>query len=179
MIRPMVVQDISRVSEIEKAVFTSAWSADDFTYELTENPFGHYFVDEIDGVVEGYIGLWILFDQAQITTLGTTLNHRRQGIAKRLMEYGLRHAFQSGAERISLEVRVGNNAAITVKVARMVGPPSGAERISLEVRVGNIAAITLYESFGFQRKGIRKDYYQDNHEDAHLMVLERNQAWEN
>lgn len=150
MIRPMVVQDISRVSEIEKAVFTSAWSADDFTYELTENPFGHYFVDEIDGVVEGYIGLWILFDQAQITTLGTTLNHRRQGIAKRLMEYGLRHAFQSGAERISLEVRVGNNAAIT-----------------------------LYESYGFQRKGIRKDYYQDNHEDAHLMVLERNQAWEN
>lgn len=146
----MVVQDISRVSEIEKTVFTSAWSADDFTYELTENPFGHYFVDEIDGVVEGYIGLWILFDQAQITTLGTTLNHRRQGIAKRLMEYGLRHAFQSGAERISLEVRVGN-----------------------------IAAITLYESFGFQRKGIRKDYYQDNHEDAHLMVLERNQAWKN
>lgn len=150
MIRPMVVQDISRVSEIELTVFTSAWSADDFTYELTENPFGHYFVDEIDGVVEGYIGLWILFDQAQITTLGTTLNHRRQGIAKRLMEYGLRHAFQSGAERISLEVRVGN-----------------------------IAAITLYESFGFQRKGIRKDYYQDNHEDAHLMVLERNQAWKN
>jgi [ribosomal protein S18]-alanine N-acetyltransferase len=150
MIRPMVVQDISRVSEIEKTVFTSAWSADDFTYELTENPFGHYFVDEIDGVVEGYIGLWILFDQAQITTLGTTLNHRRQGIAKGLMEYGLRHAFQSGAERISLEVRVGN-----------------------------IAAITLYESFGFQRKGIRKDYYQDNHEDAHLMVLERNQAWKN
>lgn len=146
----MVVQDISRVSEIEKTVFTSAWSAEDFTYELTENPFGHYFVDEIDGVVEGYIGLWILFDQAQITTLGTTLNHRRQGIAKRLMEYGLRHAFQSGAERISLEVRVGN-----------------------------IAAITLYESFGFQRKGIRKDYYQDNHEDAHLMVLERNQAWKN
>ncbi|MHC1734374.1 MAG: ribosomal protein S18-alanine N-acetyltransferase [Erysipelotrichaceae bacterium] len=146
----MDVQDISRVSEIEKTVFTSAWSADDFTYELTENPFGHYFVDEIGGVVEGYIGLWILFDQAQITTLGTTLNHRRQGIAKRLMEYGLRHAFQSGAERISLEVRVGN-----------------------------IAAITLYESFGFQRKGIRKDYYQDNHEDAHLMVLERNQAWKN
>jgi len=150
MIRPMDVLDISRVSEIEKTVFTSAWSADDFTYELTENPFGHYFVDEIDGVVEGYIGLWILFDQAQITTLGTTLNHRRQGIAKRLMEYGLRHAFQSGAERISLEVRVGN-----------------------------IAAITLYESFGFQRKGIRKDYYQDNHEDAHLMVLERDQAWKN
>ncbi len=150
MIRPMVVQDISRVSEIEKAVFTSAWSADDFMYELTENPFGHYFVDEIDGIIEGYIGLWILFDQAQITTLGTTLNQRRKGIAKRLMEFGLRHAFQSGAERISLEVRVGN-----------------------------IAAITLYESFGFQRKGIRKDYYQDNHEDAHLMVLERNQAWQN
>lgn len=150
MIRPMVVQDISRVSEIEKAVFTSAWSAEDFTYELTENPFSHYFVEEIDGVIEGYLGLWILFDQAQITTLGTTLTHRRQGIAKRLMAFGLRHAFQDGAERISLEVRVGN-----------------------------IAAITLYESFGFQRQGIRKDYYQDNHEDAHLMVLERNQAWKN
>jgi len=47
---------------------------------------------------------------------------------------------------------------------------NSVEEISLEVRVSNEKAINLYHSFGFEVKGIRKDYYQDNHEDAYLMV---------
>lgn len=44
------------------------------------------------------------------------------------------------------------------------------EESTLEVRVSNEVAISLYEKYGFIKKGLRKDYYQDNHEDAYLMV---------
>lgn len=44
--------------------------------------------------------------------------------------------------------------------------------MSLEVRVSNESAIKLYEKFGFKNVGIRKNYYQDNFEDAYLMVRE-------
>ena len=46
----------------------------------------------------------------------------------------------------------------------------GCETMSLEVRISNQKAISLYESLGFETKAIRKGYYQDNHEDAYLMV---------
>ena len=44
--------------------------------------------------------------------------------------------------------------------------------ITLEVRVGNKAAISLYEKYGFKSLGVRKGYYQDNNEDALIMWTE-------
>ncbi len=145
MIRTMVSDDIVWVCAIEAEIFASPWSNADFAYEINENPFGHYCVWEQDHAIIGYIGVWILYEQAQITTLGVAKAFRRQGIAKKLLDHGIQHAFEKGATTISLEVRIGN-----------------------------AAAISLYESTGFEIKGIRKDYYQDNHEDAYLMILERN-----
>ncbi len=43
------------------------------------------------------------------------------------------------------------------------------ERMTLEVRVSNNAAISLYKSLGFEEGGIRKKYYSDNNEDALIM----------
>jgi ribosomal-protein-alanine N-acetyltransferase len=145
MIRRMTVDDISRVSEIEADIFSSAWSAADFRYEITENPFGYYCVWEQAGKISGYIGLWILYEQAQITTLGVAREYRRQGIAKELLLHGIAHAFENDVTTLSLEVRISNTAAIT-----------------------------LYTNAGFTTVGRRADYYQDNHEDAYLMILERN-----
>jgi ribosomal-protein-alanine N-acetyltransferase len=41
--------------------------------------------------------------------------------------------------------------------------------VTLEVRVSNTAAQALYEKYGFTRQGLRKRYYSDNGEDAHIM----------
>ena len=46
----------------------------------------------------------------------------------------------------------------------------GCEMISLEVRVSNAPALTCYKKYGFEIINIRKSYYQDNHEDAYLMM---------
>lgn len=50
--------------------------------------------------------------------------------------------------------------------------PAETENIALEVRASNTAAIALYESFGFERQGVRKRFYRDPAEDAIVMVKE-------
>lgn len=42
--------------------------------------------------------------------------------------------------------------------------------ITLEVRVSNVPAISLYERFGFENVGTRKNYYTNPSEDALLMT---------
>ena len=48
----------------------------------------------------------------------------------------------------------------------------GAVLAHLEVRAGNHAAIALYTGLGYRRVGIRRAYYSDNGEDAHLLMRE-------
>ena len=48
----------------------------------------------------------------------------------------------------------------------------GASYATLEVRVSNLRAQNLYKSLGFLSVGKRKRYYEDNDEDAFLMVCE-------
>ena len=45
----------------------------------------------------------------------------------------------------------------------------GAESMTLEVRQSNKVAQGLYEKLGFTKKGIRPHYYSDNGEDALIM----------
>ena len=46
----------------------------------------------------------------------------------------------------------------------------GVQSIFLEVRPSNAAARALYKGLGFLETGIRRGYYQDNGEDAIVMV---------
>ncbi len=48
----------------------------------------------------------------------------------------------------------------------------GRRGYTLEVRVSNERAIRLYERLGFVSRGIRRAYYTDNREDAHVMWRE-------
>ena len=47
------------------------------------------------------------------------------------------------------------------------------KNIFLEVREKNISAIKLYESTGFKRVNIRKNYYRDTGKNAVIMIYER------
>ena len=50
---------------------------------------------------------------------------------------------------------------------------NGAEKIFLEVRESNEIAINLYKKLGFEKYAVRKNYYNDNGENAVCMVLPR------
>jgi ribosomal-protein-alanine N-acetyltransferase len=140
-VAPMRIADIPAVLEIERLSFSSPWPAFAFQQELTANRLAHYRVARLAGRVVAFGGIWLMVDEAHITTFGVHPDHRRRGIGRRLL---LRLA----------------EAAIDL----------GSARMTLEVRVSNTAAQALYRSFGFQVSGRRVAYYSDDGEDALVMT---------
>lgn len=144
LIRPMIEDDIPVIAALEKELFpNSPWNEQDFRFELSQSSISVNLVLEIEQQVVGYVGMWLLGDQSQITTLGVSKAYQQRGCARRLMEE---------AEQMTREKKY--------------------PRISLEVRVSNIPAISLYKRLGYKEVAVRKNYYQDTHEDAYLMLKE-------
>jgi [ribosomal protein S18]-alanine N-acetyltransferase len=139
-IREMTLADLERVMEIETASFQSPWSLYAFEYDIMHNEHANYFVLVLNDVIIGYVGLWAFETVGHIVNMAIDSNHRRKGYARQLLDYVL-----------------------------LYGREIGVERFTLEVRVGNEAAINLYRSKGFVDVGVRPRYYQDNREDALIM----------
>lgn len=139
--RKMTAKDVEAVHAIEVEAFPTPWTIDSFHYEMRENQFAHYVVAEDEtGQLLGFCGMWIVVDSAQITNVAVLEKARGQGIGEELMREAMKIAREHNAEVMSLEVRVSN------KIAQ-----------------------NLYLKLGFKEGGIRKGYYQDNHEDALVM----------
>jgi ribosomal-protein-alanine N-acetyltransferase len=126
----MLLQDLPAVVAIEESSFTQPWTLQSFQSELANNRLAVYLVARENGFVVGYGGVWVILDEAHVTTLAVDQNHRRRGIATELLKALIDQSRRMGAQRISLEVRPSN---------------SGARR--------------LYENLGFSVKGVRKRYY--------------------
>jgi ribosomal-protein-alanine N-acetyltransferase len=141
VVEPMGIGDVAAVLEIERLSFSSPWPAYAFEQELTANRLAHYVVARSEGRVVGFAGIWLMVDEAHITTFGVHPDHRRQGVGRRLL---LRLA------ELSIDL--------------------GAARMTLEVRVSNAPAQALYRSFGFRVAGRRTAYYSDDGEDALVMT---------
>ncbi|WP_164219724.1 ribosomal protein S18-alanine N-acetyltransferase [Virgibacillus sp. YIM 98842] len=139
-IRPMRLHDVEEVLLVEKETFSTPWTKDIFYKEISENDYAHYFVMLLDGKVIGYVGVWIVVDDAQITNIAILPAYRRKKLGEKLFRYTMQ------------------------KLIVM-----GVSRLSLEVRESNIAAQKMYRKFGLVAGGIRKNYYVDNHEDAIVM----------
>ena len=143
-IRRMRTADIDAVAAIEEATFARPWSRESFRQELERNVAARYLVAEADGQVVGYAGAWIILDESHITNIAVAEAWRGRGIGRML------------------------TSALMQYISNL-----GAAYATLEVRVSNERAQRLYESLGFVRVGKRKRYYEDNQEDAWLMVCER------
>lgn len=139
--REMTQEDIEGVAALEQASFAAPWSAQSFREEL-ENKLAYYLLGFDETALIAYAGMWIIFDEAHITNVAVASSYRGKGVGKDLM----REMFLAAKER---------------KAASM----------TLEVRPSNVAALALYEKLGFARAGLRKNYYEDTHEDAVIMWL--------
>ena len=126
----MQVDDVPSVFDIERESFNdSSWTIDAFYHELNENNFAKYFVVIFQEEIIGYLGLWIVIDQAQITTIAIKESFRGYGLGQLLLNYVMDYA------RLTCEV------------------------MSLEVRITNVVAQHVYKKLGFQYGGKRKNYY--------------------
>lgn len=143
-VKYMQLSDIDEICKIEAAAYGEHhWSRDSFVIELNNNLAKYYVARDENGELLGYLGAWVIIDEAHITTLAVAPEHTRKGVAFVLM-----------------------NCLIADCYKNMV------KYITLEVRVSNEPAISLYNKFGFKSLGARKGYYQDNGEDALIMWTE-------
>ncbi len=166
-IEPMQIGHISAVMEIEGESFSLPWPESGYRHELTRNEFAHYYVlrprpaaasaprptwqrwwqvmrrrpSADTGLILGYSGFWLMYDEAHISTLAVRRAYRQQGLGEFLLV-----ALLDEAQRL------------------------GASRATLEVRVSNVAAQALYAKYGFEQVGRRKAYYNDNQEDALILT---------
>lgn len=166
----MAVEDIPEVAAVERLCFTNPWPTSAYRRELRDPARNHYIVlrwtdteapaalherprpvlplfsfgrrgeSASRSRIVGFAGLWIMLDEAHITTIGITPEHRRRSLGEMLF------------------------VALVDEAVRR-----GARWVTLEVRVSNEAAQTLYRKYGFEVQGTRRNYYSDNGEDAYIM----------
>ncbi len=140
----MTAEDIPAVHAIESASFPTPWPPYAFRQELETNRLARYIVVRAGARVIAYAGIWLMVDEAHVTTFAVLPAYRRRGIGGLLL-----------AELMELSADLG--AAVC----------------TLEVRLGNTAARRLYQDFGFKPVGVRPRYYTDTGEDALIMTTDR------
>lgn len=141
VVDPMRLDDVPAVHRIEQLSFTTPWPAHAFEQELKSNRLARYVVARAGDSVVGFAGVWLMVDDAHVTTFGVHPDWRRQGIGRQLL-----------LNLVELSIALG------------------ARRMTLEVRLSNTAAQGLYRAFGFEIAGRRPRYYSDDGEDALVMT---------
>lgn len=139
-LREMTVEDLDQVMEIEQDLFHVPWTREGYFTFLTRND-AMFLVVEEKGRILGYCGLLMVLDEGDVTNVAVRRDRQKEGIGNFLMESLIRLADGLG-------VRI----------------------IHLEVRESNERAIRLYERIGFEKDGIRKNYYENPVENAILMT---------
>ncbi|MDR3271418.1 MAG: ribosomal protein S18-alanine N-acetyltransferase [Peptococcaceae bacterium] len=142
-IRRMAEKDLKSILKIEERSFVTPWSRQSFLTELRENEYARYYILVYEQAIIGYMGLWFILDEGHITNIAIAPDFRGQGWGQHLILEVMRHFCSQGMDRMTLEVRAGNQAALHV-----------------------------YKTLGFQEAGLRKAYYSDTQEDAVIMWAE-------
>ncbi len=139
---PMTADHLEELEKLERICFSRPWSRKMLAEEL-ENQCAAFLVaeDSVSGRVLGYAGLMVVADEGYITNVAVFPEHRRQGIAAQILQVFLQFA---AANRLAF--------------------------LTLEVRPSNAAAIALYQGFGFEEVGRRKNYYDLPKEDALILT---------
>ncbi|MGE5358379.1 MAG: ribosomal protein S18-alanine N-acetyltransferase [Bacteroidales bacterium] len=133
--------DVEPIVQIERASFSTPWTADMFRWELRNSEVSSTWVARADdGSVMAFCCVWVVLDELHINNIAVAPEFRRSGTAAGLLEHVMSDAVQQGATRATLEVRRSNRAALK-----------------------------LYERLGFSEGGVRPNYYTNPAEDALIL----------
>ncbi|MBC5668983.1 MAG: ribosomal protein S18-alanine N-acetyltransferase [Eubacterium sp.] len=135
----MTVDDIAQVAEIERQIFSIPWSEKAFRDSM-ESDNTIYIVAKENDNVAGYAGMYLSFEEGNITNVAVNPLSRRKGIGEKIVRDILNRAYEKGVRDVFLEVRETNSVAIA-----------------------------LYEKIGFKEEGIRKNFYDKPRENALIM----------
>lgn len=139
LVEPLADHDLDDCARIEAASFAHAQL--DLRAELAR-PYARLWVarPEAGSPALGFLLAWRLGDELEIQTVATAPEARRRGVGRALVLAAIDEARATGCQRLLLEVRASNQAALG-----------------------------LYRALGFEQDGLRRGYYSDPTEDAVLM----------
>jgi ribosomal-protein-alanine N-acetyltransferase len=140
VVAPAQERDLDAIDEIEQHSFKAPWPRDTFKAELLRE-WARLDVGRIDGKLVTFCNYWLVTTELHILAIATHPDYRGRGIASELLAHVL-------------------------AVAR----DTGCSLATLEVRRANVPAIALYERAGFKTVHVRARYYQDDNEDALVML---------
>jgi len=136
---PLEEAYIDDIVNISVLSFPIAWTREAFENELS-NKFARYIVAKKNDNIVGYGGMWVILDEAHVTNIAIHPEYRGIGAGNLIVE-------------------------TLFQICRLEKVAS----ITLEVRRSNEIAQNLYKKYGFVEEGVRKNYYEDNREDAVIM----------
>ena len=166
VVEAMQIEHLDQVRLIERACFPTPWPRNAYRREIESNERARYLVVRTTSEwapaprrqfplslfpfgrpavrdVVAYCGVWVMLDDAHITTIAVDPDYRRLGLGQLLIIQMARIALQARATRMTLEVRMSNEHAQA-----------------------------LYRKYGFSDGGVRPRYYSDDFEDALIMRSE-------
>ena len=151
-IRKIEEKDGPAVRELELQCFSDPWT-ENMLRDMLDSGLDESLlletvlsVGECNGALSGSAEGWTAAGYANVRVLGDEAELMRICIAP--------------------EYRGRGWSATLLKAALQEMLRRGAFAATLEVRAGNTPAIRLYERHGFQKEGLRKNYYRDPVEDA-------------
>ncbi len=136
-IQPLTAKHLAQVVEIEETCFDDAWPLSAFRDSILNPPTAWVALKETQ--VVGYLITQTILDEIHLYNIAVREDFQRQGIASRLMIFLIQKA-----------------------------QTEDMQRIILEVRASNLAAVRFYQQSGFRELYLRKRYYDDG-EDARVM----------
>lgn len=138
IVRKLAARDAGAVYAMESRCFAMPWTERQYAAAFAHQAFSAYGVFQTT-VLIAYVTLYHVIDEFEILNIAVLPEFRRMGIGRHLLLMTLQEA-----EKMAIQ------------------------KICLEVRMTNSAAIGLYENCGFVRSGVRPHYYPDTGEDALL-----------
>ena len=139
--RPMVMEDVPEVSEIESDTFSTPWRETTFQSLLERPGVEMWIAEHPPRSVAAYAVLWCIHDEAELANIAVRPTLQRRGIGAELLDCVLELALERGVKSVYLEVRTSNEAAQS-----------------------------LYTSRGFGQVGVRRNYYERPREDAWVLL---------
>ena len=132
--------DLDAIDEIERLSFPAPWPRATFEGEL-KREWARIDVGRVDGRIVAFNNYWIVTTELHILAIATHPELRGRGYGAQLLDHAICQAIATGCSLATLEVRRSNTAAIA-----------------------------LYERAGFKTVHVRARYYQDDGEDALVML---------
>jgi len=188
-VRPMELENVAQVSNIEREAFPPPWPATNFGHDLMHNKLITHIV-ACEGLLEDNgQDVESVNRECDIRLPESGFGRLRSGL-KRLLKgetailapsylvlgfasiwFVLDEAHISNIAVLELYRRQGIGEQLLISMIKLA-IERNARYINLEVRVSNRIAQALYDKYGFEQVGMRYGYYSDNREDAILMTAD-------